>query len=76
MSHKVYRSIVNAIRSGRLREPFSSQDFQNECKGFGKGTYKAFLHKHRVGNPGGNSELFELISPGSFKCIRPFKYDL
>jgi hypothetical protein len=76
MAHKIYHSIVDAIRSGRLKEPFTTQDFKSECPGFGKGTYNAFLHKHRVGNPGGNSELFELVSPGFFKCIRPFKYDL
>ncbi len=76
MTHRVYKSIVDAIKSGRLREPFTLQDFKNECPGFGKGTYNAFLHKHRVGNPGGNSELFDLVSPGYFKGIRPFKYNL
>jgi hypothetical protein len=76
MSHKVYKSIVVAIRASRLREPFSSKDFRNACPGFGAGTYNAFLHKHRVGNPSENSELFELVSPGFFKCVRPFKYDL
>jgi hypothetical protein len=76
LSHKVYKAIVEAIRSDRLREPFSKNDFKEECHGFGQGTYNAFLPKHRVGNPGGNSELFERVSPGSFKCVRPFKYNL
>jgi hypothetical protein len=74
LSHKVYKAIVEAIRSARLREPFTQRDFREQCPGFGQGTYNAFLHKHRVGNPKGNSELFELISPGAFRCVRPFKY--
>ena len=49
--------------------------FRLACPGFGKGTYQAFLDKHSFRNPGGNSELFLRVSPGQFKCIRPFKYD-
>ena len=76
MAHKVYKSIVDAVRSGRLKEPFTKEDIKEKCPGLGKGTYNAFLHKHRVDNPGGSSELFELVGPGSFKCTRPFKYGL
>lgn len=76
MSHKVYKAIIEAIRYGRLREPFTPNDFREECPDLGQGTYNAFLYKHRVGNPGGNSELFELVSPSSFRCVRPFKYGL
>ena len=72
--HKVYFSIVDAVKSGRLQEPFGKREFQITCSGFGHGTYNAFLHKHREGNPGGNSELFELVSPGQFRLIRPYKY--
>ncbi len=75
-SHKVYASIVRVIKNGKLKEPFTNDDFKKACLGFAKGTYNAFLHKHRVGNPGGNSELFKLVSPGMFKCVRPFKYNL
>lgn len=74
MSHKVYRAIVEAVRSGSLREPFSQSDFRLACRGLGQGTYQAFLHKHSKGNPGGNTELFAKVGPGRFKCIRPFKY--
>ena len=76
MRHKVYESVVEAVCVGRLAEPFSNGDFKAACPGFGKGTYKAFLHKHRLGNPGEESELFELLSPGQFVCLRPFKYGL
>jgi len=76
MSHKVYKTIVAAITKGRPSEPFTVEDFRKSCPGFGEGTYKAFLHKHRKGNPVGNSELFVLVTPGRFKCIRPFKYGL
>ena len=76
MGHKVYHAVVKAIRVGKLTEPFTSQDFKNSCPGFGNGTYNAFLYKHCCGNPGGNSELFEKVAPGQFKCVRPFKYGL
>lgn len=74
--HIVYRSIVQAVQTGRLAEPFSNEDFRQACPGLGAGTYQAFLHKHRKGNPGGASELFELASPGRFRLLRPIKYDL
>ena len=74
MKHKVYEAIVKAIRAGKLSEPFTSKDFHVACPGFGTGTYKAFLHKHSLGNPGGNSELFQKVAPGQFICLKPFKY--
>ena len=72
--HKVYRAIVKAVKEGRLEEPFTNDDFRNSCPGFGGGTYNAFLWKHRVGNPSGNTELFELVEKGKFRLLRPFKY--
>jgi len=74
MQHRVYRTIVTAVTKGILKEPFSIKDFENACPGFGRGTYRAFLEKHSVGNPGRNTELFERTSPGMFQLIRPFKY--
>jgi hypothetical protein len=71
--HRVYRAIVNAVQSGGLAEPFGPDDFRRACPGFGAGTYKAFLHKHRRGNPGGNSELFERVAPGKFRLLRPVR---
>lgn len=76
MPHKVYKSIVEAVRSEHLKEPFTANDFRKECPDFGQDTYNAFLYKHRIGNPGGNSELFKLVRPGLFSCVRPFKYGL
>ena len=74
--HRVYSAIVSAARSGRLVEPLTQADFRRACVGFGEGTYQAFLHKHRLGNPGGNSELFELVSPGRFTLLRRIRYGL
>ena len=76
MARTVYRAIVAAVRNGRLREPFSNSDFRSACPRFGEGTYNAFLHKHAVANPGGASELFERVSKGNFRCVRPFRYGL
>lgn len=76
MGHQVYKAIITAIRIGKLTEPFSKKDFEMCCPGFGVGTYNAFLDKHALGNPGDNSELFERVSAGQFRCLRPFKYKL
>jgi hypothetical protein len=76
MDHKVYRAIVDAVRAGELREPFSKAGFRNACPGLGPGTYNAFLNKHAEGNPGGNSQLFKRVSAGQFECLRPFRYGL
>ncbi len=73
-AHEVYRAIVEAVRRGRLAEPFSAGDFRRACPGFGAGTYQAFLWKHRKDNPGGNSELFMRVAPGAFRAIRPFHH--
>ena len=56
---KTIRRIRAAVRSGDLEEPFSPQQV-NAVLGIGwAGT---FLPKHRVGNPGGYTELFERFS--------------
>ena len=49
---QIYEAIINAVKSGRLREPFSKSDFEAQCPGFGAGTYNAFLDEHAKGNPG------------------------
>ena len=74
--HKVYSAIVRAVKTGRLKEPFGQKEFRLACPGFADGAYRAFLNKHRKGNPGGNSELFIRVAPGKFRVIRPFKYGL
>ena len=73
--HKVYKAIVHAVMSGRLKEPFTKHDFRVACPQFKEGTYNAFLWKHRKGN-GKTSDLFEVVKPGQFRVLRPFKYGL
>ncbi len=75
-SHRVYKAIVDAVRAGVLKEPFTKGDFHRACPGLGEGTYNAFLDKHRVGNPGRNSELFIRVRPGQFKLARPVRYGI
>ena len=69
-------AIVNAVKTGALTEPFSKGTFRPACSGFGDATYNSFLDKHSLGNPGGNSELFERVSPCLFICLRPFRHGL
>lgn len=74
MKHKTYELIVKSIKAGILVETFTIQDWRKACPGLPDGTYNTFLHKHAMGNPRGNSELFIRVGPGQFKCVRPFKY--
>ena len=76
MVHRIYRAIAEAVRSGTLHEPFSNRDFESTVPGFAKGTYSTFLAKHVRHNPGGQSELFDRIARGRFRCLRPFRYGL
>lgn len=75
-NHKVYTAIVQAVKKEQLKEPFTQEDFRRTCPGLGEGTYQAFLYKHRKDNPGGQSELFEMVGPGKFRLLRPFLYGL
>jgi len=74
--HRLYRCIVRAFKSGNLREPFGAADLGKACQGFAEDTYGTFLPKHAVGNPGGNSELFERVARGRYKLVRPYKYGI
>lgn len=71
--HKVYFAVIAAVEAGRLVEPFNSAEFRRACPGFAEGTYQVFLSKHRKGN-GTTSELFERVSQGRYKLLRPYKY--
>jgi hypothetical protein len=71
--HRVYRSLVNAVKTGKLKEPFAVDEFRSACPGFAAGTYRNFLRKHAVGN-GATTELFIKIGAKSYKFVRPFLY--
>jgi hypothetical protein len=73
-AHRVYEALVKAVEQGRLAEPFGKGEFRCTCPGLGEGTYHAFLYKHSLGNPGGNSELVERVAPGRFRLLRPLKH--
>ena len=69
-------TVLNGVKNGSLQEPFTNKDFKKACPNFGKGTYNAYLWKHRVGNKQKKIELFVKVSPGKFKLVRPLKYGL
>jgi hypothetical protein len=59
--------IYEAVRSGKLAEPLTPETVKRACPGWSDTTYKVFMNKHRVGNTGGQTELFVRIGPGQFK---------
>jgi hypothetical protein len=73
-NHMIYSTIVQTIKSGKLKEPFTIRDLIRACPNLKVSTCHTFPNKHRQNNPSKTSELFILISPGKFKLIRPFKY--
>ena len=66
---KTIRKIREAVRDGRLKQPFTSRDVFEAtdipCK-----TARNFPSKHRVGNPSGTTEYFVQV------CHRPALYRL
>jgi len=56
---RTIRSIREAVEKRRLREPFSPSEVN---KALGITCAGTFLPKHRVGNPGGNTERFRRVS--------------
>jgi hypothetical protein len=58
------RGIREAIRNLVLKEPFRAADV-NRILGIGYAG--VFLPKHRVGNPGKNTELFVQIERGLYR---------
>lgn len=61
--------IYAAVNSGKLTEPFDAEAVQRACPQWAVHTYGVFLPKHRVGNPGGHTELFEQVSVGLYKTL-------
>ncbi|MFZ0636169.1 MAG: hypothetical protein WA755_08455 [Candidatus Acidiferrales bacterium] len=70
MLSSVVSALDDAIEQGKLREPFSKEDFEAACPGFGRGTYNIFLTKHRRGNPDGDIAYFEKVDAERFRRIR------
>lgn len=58
------QEIRRAVRDGRLHEPFVAGDIIPAGVRCAPSTPGTFLPKHRVGNPGGNSELFVRVASG------------
>ncbi|SLM46797.1 protein of unknown function [Nitrospira japonica] len=61
--------IYDAVKLGKLLEPFTAQDVKKACPGWAVATYGTFLPKHRVGNPGGNTALFRQVGSALYECL-------
>ena len=61
--------VRRAVRAGKLRKRFRAADVRGVCPGWSERTYSNFLPKHRVGNPGGNTELFAQHEDGSYSLV-------
>ena len=69
MKHEgsLIREIRRAVRDGRLNEPFGAGDVIRAGICRARSTPGTFLPKHRVGNPGGNSELFVRVASAKYR---------
>ena len=61
--------IRRAVHGGKLGKQFRAADVRRTCPGWNEGTYSNFLPKHRVGNLGGNTELFVQHEDGSYSLV-------
>jgi hypothetical protein len=59
--------IYEAVRKGRLSEPFDAEAVRRACPGWADRTYRVFLAKHAKGNPGRNTELFVRVATGLYR---------
>ena len=59
-----------ARQEDRLRPIFGPKEVAVACPGWSKRTYSVFLPKHRVGNPGGDTELFDRVGPGLYRILK------
>jgi hypothetical protein len=66
---KLIHAIRAAVRDERLRQPFRAEDVKCACPGFCDKTYPVFLPKHRRGNPGCNTELFDRVDQGLYRLL-------
>ena len=69
ISGRLITEIRKAVRDGRLSEPSGAEAVKNAVPGYAEKTYYVFLPKHRKGNPGGNTELFERIDEGLYRLF-------
>lgn len=64
MDRETIRKIRDAVRSGRLGTRFTPAEVNRVLNIDWAGT---FLPKHRVGNPGGFTELFVRVDRGVYR---------
>jgi hypothetical protein len=62
-------AIYRAVDAGIVREPFSAADARRALPQFAD-SWGTFLPKHRVGNPGANTELFVQAGRGRYRLNR------
>ena len=58
-----------SLDSSVIRKRFGAANVKRACPGWSHRTYSSFLPKHRVGNPGGNTELFSQHEDGSYSLV-------
>lgn len=63
-------AIYEAVRKGRLLEPFDAKAVKRACPGWSDRTYHVFLPKHAEGNPGHNTELFVRVDRGLYRLSK------
>lgn len=61
--------VRRARSQGVLRERFRPADVQKVCPGWADATYRVFLPKHRLGNPGDYTAYFRRHADGRYSLI-------
>ena len=73
MAPQAYYTVVKAITSKRLSEPFTPIQAITICRPKNKDVFRKIFSGYRRGNPNGYPPLFIQLKDGTYKAIRPFK---
>jgi len=73
MAPQVYYTVVKAITSKKLSEPFTPIQAIKICRPKNKDVFRKIFSGYRRGNPNGYPPLFIQLKNGTYKAIRPFK---
>ena len=63
------RHIYAAGEAGNLPPTFDPMDVAKACSAWTKLKYGVFLPKHSIGNPGGETELFDRVAPDLHRLL-------
>ena len=70
MNEDLPSCIIEAVKEGKIKEPFDEEDVKKACPGFAEETYRNVLVHHRIGNPINQPEYFKRLESGKYCLLK------